>query len=130
MFQQILTSSGALVFGVDDEPANLGLLSAIIGTMGLRFMAARSGAECLEILRSVSPRVILLDAMMPEMDGFETCRLIRKEFPNLNCRIIFQTALNTEEDLHAAIKAQGDGYLVKPIRPEVLKKHLNGWLAD
>jgi CheY-like chemotaxis protein len=130
MSQQILTSSGALVLGVDDEAANLSLLSAIIGTMGLRFMAARSGAECLEVLRSVSPRIILLDVMMPEMDGFETCRLIREKFPNLDCRIIFQTALNSEDDVCAAIKARGDDYLVKPIRPDVLKKHLNRWLAD
>ncbi len=122
--------SGRLVLGVDDERSNLSLLSAIVGSMGHRFIAAESGIQCLEILASASPHVILLDVMMPDMDGFETCRHIRKDFPKLKCPIIFQTSLNSEEDIKKAIQAQGNDYLVKPIRPSVLEKHLNRWLAE
>jgi DNA-binding response OmpR family regulator len=67
--------------------------------------------------------------MMPGMDGFEVCRRIRKDFPHLKCRIIFQTALHSEEDILQGIKAAGDDYLVKPIRPNLLIKRLLHWLT-
>jgi len=129
MSQQSYPRPGSTVLGVDDETLNLKLLSATVASMGYRFIGARSGAECLNILKKSAPRIVLLDIMMPEMDGFEVCRRIRMDFPLLKCRIIFQTALNSKDDILNAMKAAGDDYIVKPIQPKMLKKRLLHWMA-
>jgi len=97
--------------------------------MGYSFLGARSGEECLEILKKTAPRVILLDVMMPGMDGFEVSKRIRNEFPLLQCRIIFQTALNSKDGILKAMAATGDDYIVKPIQPKMLRKRLLHWIA-
>ncbi len=118
-----------MVLGVDDEMLNLKLLSATVASMGYRFVGARNGIECLNILKKTAPRIILLDIMMPDMDGFEVCSRIRKDYPLLKCRIIFQTALNSKDDILKAMKVAGDDYIVKPIQPKMLKKRLLHWMA-
>jgi CheY-like chemotaxis protein len=120
---------GSIVLGVDDEALNLKLLSATVAGMGYSFLGARSGEECLEILKKAAPRAILLDVMMPGTDGFEVCKHIRNEFPLLQCRIIFQTALNSKDDILKAMAATGDDYIVKPIQPKMLRKRLLHWIA-
>ena len=81
MSQQSFPRPGSTVLGVDDETLNLKLLSATVASMGYRFIGARSGAECLNILKKSAPRIVLLDIMMPEMDGFEVCRPHSQGFP-------------------------------------------------
>lgn len=120
---------GSIVLGVDDEALNLKLLSTTVAGMGYSFLGARSGEECLEILKKAAPRAILLDVMMPGMDGFEVSKRIRNEFPLLQCRIIFQTALNSKDDILKAMAATGDDYIVKPIQPKMLRKRLLHWIA-
>ncbi len=118
-----------MVLGVDDEMLNLKFLSATVANLGYHFISARNGFQCLKILKKSAPRIILLDIMMLDMDGFEVCQRIRKEFPLLKCHIIFQTALNSQEAIQKAMKAAGDDYIVKPIQPKMLKKRLLHWMA-
>ncbi len=119
---------GALIMGVDDDSTNLQFLRTVVEGMGYPFIGAISGVECLRMLYRVEPTVILLDVMMPEVDGFETCRRIRSDFPHLKAPIIFLTALNSPEDVVLGIGASGDDYLVKPVQPGVLRERLDYWI--
>jgi len=119
---------GALIMGVDDDATNLRLLHEVVDSMGHTFLGAHGGAECLRLLHRAAPKVILLDIMMPEMDGFETCRRIRADFPMLKVPIIFVTALNSPEDVARGMGANGNDFIIKPFEPERLRQRLSYWL--
>ena len=119
---------GALIMGVDDDATNLRLLHEVVDSMGHSFLGAHGGAECLRLLHRAAPQVILLDIMMPEMDGFETCRRIRADFPLLKVPIIFVTALNSPEDVARGMGANGNDFIIKPFEPERLRQRLSYWL--
>lgn len=121
--------SGSLVIGVDDEAINLKLVEAVAKSAGYTFLGASSGFECLKLLNHAVPNVIFLDLMMPEMDGFKTYRKIRNDFPSLvRCPIIFLTALSAVEDIEKAKDTGGDDYLVKPIKPDLLRQRMAYWI--
>src|SRR5258706_11556935 len=107
---------------VDDDPENLLALEAILEAPGLELVLARSGAEALRHLLHHDFAAILLDVMMPEMDGFETAALIRQRERSRYTPIIFLTALGrSEEALFRGYDVGAVDYLVKPIVPAVLK---------
>lgn len=118
----------SLVMGVDDDIVNLRLLREIVVGMGHSFLSAQSGSECLRLLHRAAPKVILLDVMMPDMDGFETCRRIRSEFPLLKCPVVFVTALNNPEDVARGIGANGNDFIIKPFEPDKLRQRITYWL--
>lgn len=126
--EQSASRRGSLIMGVDDDAMNLRLLNEIVVGMGHSFLSARSGAECLGLLYRAAPKIILLDVMMHDMDGFETCRRIRADFPMLKAPIIFLTALNNPEDVARGIGANGNDFIIKPFRPEKLRQRINYWL--
>ena len=118
-----------LMLGVDDTPSNLKLLRGIVEAGGYRFVGAASGREALVMLRQISvPKVIILDVMMPNMDGIETCREIRKE-PSLKATpVIFLTALKTKEDVTACLAAGGNDFVIKPVEPQKMLERLEFWV--
>ncbi len=107
---------------VDDHPENLLALEALLEDPGHELVLAGSGAEALRKLLHSDFGVIILDVMMPGMDGFETAALIRQRERSQNTPIIFLTALGrNEEALFRGYDAGAVDYLVKPVAPAVLK---------
>ena len=107
---------------VDDHPENLLALEALLEGPGHEIVLARSGQEALRCLLQNDFAVIILDVMMPGMDGFETAALIRQRERSRHTPIIFLTALGrTEEALFRGYDVGAVDYLVKPVAPAVLK---------
>ncbi|PYT12296.1 MAG: hybrid sensor histidine kinase/response regulator [Acidobacteria bacterium] len=112
----------ARILLVDDRPTNLVVLQALLEGAGHEILTASSGKEAVALTTAGDFALILLDVMMPEMDGFETARRIRDEGRNGRTPIIFITAYKElEEQLLRAYVVGGVDFLYKPIDPEVLK---------
>ena len=106
----------ARVLFVDDIPVNVRLLEAKLAAEYYDVITANSGAEALELIKSEPPDIVLLDVMMPEMDGFEVCRRIRAEPATALLPVIMVTALNEQSDRVTGLEAGADDYLTKPVR--------------
>ena len=105
---------------VDDKATNLDLLREMLTPLGHQIFFATSGAKALEIATSVQPDLVLLDVMMPEMDGFETCRRFKQDEALGEIPIIFVTARTDVDDLAQAFAAGAVDYITKPVKqPEV-----------
>jgi two-component system sensor histidine kinase/response regulator len=100
---------------VDDEPINLRLLKALIAPMGVETFTASNGSQTLEMIPKVSPDVILLDIGMPDMDGIEVCRRLKKDVTTRNIPVVFVTAFSDVENHAAAVEAGGIGFIIKPV---------------
>ncbi|NMM49559.1 response regulator [Marinigracilibium pacificum] len=110
---------------VDDERDIIELLSYNLEKEGFHTKSAKSGKEALTLVENFIPDVILLDIMMPDIDGVETCRRLR-EMPDLkNTFIIFLTARSEEYSEVAAFDVGADDYITKPIKPRALLSRLN-----
>ncbi|MDP3073113.1 MAG: hybrid sensor histidine kinase/response regulator [Opitutaceae bacterium] len=103
---------------VDDTPANLGVLADTLGSAGYQLMVAEDGEEALAQAAQTQPDLVLLDVMMPGIDGFETCRRLRARPANKDLPVIFMTALTETADKVRAFEAGGVDYLAKPIEHE------------
>lgn len=113
---------------VDDEPQNLFLISELLEMEGYATELATSGEEALRQANEERPALVLLDVMMPGMDGFEVCHQLR-ENPNLNTvPIIFLTALDDEESRLKSMDVLSDDYFTKPIRAEILLRRIQSVL--
>ena len=109
---------------VDDHPENLLALEAILSDLGQPLVKSQSGREALRHLLATDFAVILLDVHMPDMDGFETARLIRQREKSRHIPIIFLTALDrSDEWMFRGYAVGAVDYLFKPFVPEVL----NAW---
>lgn len=107
---------------VDDQPNNLIALDAMLGDMGENLVKAESGVKALRALLELDFAVILLDVQMPEMDGFETARLIREREKSKDTPIIFLTAQGpNERNVFKGYSLGAVDYLFKPIVPEILR---------
>jgi two-component system alkaline phosphatase synthesis response regulator PhoP len=105
---------------VDDEPDIIEFIGYNLEKEGFEVLKAANGREGISIARKVRPQVIILDVMMPEMDGIETCEELRK-IPELeNTMIAFLTARGEDYSQIAGFEAGADDYIAKPIRPKVL----------
>jgi two-component system sensor histidine kinase/response regulator len=103
---------------VDDTPANLGVLVETLGAAGYRLMVAEDGEEALAQTGQTQPDLILLDVMMPGIDGFETCRRLKARESTRDVPVLFMTALNETADKVKAFAAGGVDYITKPIEHE------------
>lgn len=101
---------------VDDEPRNLRLLGAMVAPIGVETHTASSGGQALEMILKVSPDVILLDIMMPDMDGIEVCRKLKENRTTRNIPVVFVTALEDIKYQASAIEAGGIGFIIKPVQ--------------
>jgi two-component system, OmpR family, response regulator len=119
--------STKIVLGVDDVPQNLMLLDAVLGAAGYTFLSVASGRECLTMLTRVTPRLILLDIQMPEMDGLETCRRIRAIRELAQVPVAFLTASKSAEDVRAGLAAGGNDFIVKPFDIQKLLLRVEHW---
>ncbi|MFN8776012.1 MAG: response regulator transcription factor [Flavobacteriales bacterium] len=113
---------------VDDEQDILDLIAYNLEREGYEVMTAPNGRKALQLALSNIPDLVLLDVMMPEMDGMETCREMRDN-PNLrNVRIAFLTARNEDYSQIAGFDAGADDYISKPIKPRVLVSRVKALL--
>ncbi|MGB5520484.1 MAG: response regulator, partial [Gammaproteobacteria bacterium] len=96
---------------VDDKAANLDLLREMLTPLGHQIFFATSGAKALEISTSALPDLVLLDVMMPEMDGFEACRRFKQDPALAKIPIIFVTARTDVDDLARGFAAGGVDYI-------------------
>jgi len=113
------------VLVVDDEPVNLQVIQNILKISGMEVETASSGVECLNKLTGYRPDAILLDIMMPKMNGYETANQIRKNFPKEDLPIIFITAKNQVSDLVDGFSSGGNDYITKPISKNEMVTRLN-----
>ena len=103
---------------VDDTPANLGVLVETLGAAGYQLMVAEDGEEALAQTEQTRPDLILLDVMMPGLDGFETCRRLKARASTRDIPVLFMTALSETADKVKAFGAGGVDYITKPIEHE------------
>jgi adenylate cyclase len=104
----------AIILAVDDQPQNLRLLDAILSPRGYRVRGAASGAEALELLSASGADLVLLDIVMPGMDGYEVCRRIRADPRTAFLPIVMLTASGEQEKV-SAIEAGADDFVAKPL---------------
>jgi two-component system, OmpR family, alkaline phosphatase synthesis response regulator PhoP len=105
---------------VDDEPDILDFLSYNLRREGFEVITALTGREALDIAQKIQPHLIILDIMMPEMDGVEVCRRLRANPLFDKTTITFLTARDEEISQINALDVGGDDYITKPIKPQVL----------
>jgi DNA-binding response OmpR family regulator/DNA-binding CsgD family transcriptional regulator len=103
---------------VDDVPANLGVLLEFLGAAGFEVLVAESGRGALEQLEFVHPDIVLLDVLMPGMDGLAVCRRLKQRPEWSDIPVIFMTALTETVDKVAGFAAGGVDYVTKPVQPE------------
>ena len=110
-----------VVLIVDDVPENLSLLHDALEEAGYTVLVATNGEDALQRARTSGPDVILLDALMPGMDGFEVAQRMKTDFATQHIPIVFMTGLTETEHVVAAFASGGADYVTKPIKPrEVL----------
>ncbi len=111
---------GHTILLVDDEPDILEFLSYNIRKEGYKVFTASNGEEAIRLTQQLNPSLIILDVMMPKMDGIETCQVIRKDLNLVQPLIAFLTARAEDYAQIAGFEAGGDDYITKPIRPRLL----------
>ncbi len=115
-----MTAAPAKILLVDDEPDILEILEFNLRKEGFEVATAGNGEEGLRLARKLRPDLIVLDIMMPVMDGVEVCRQLRADSDFDNTVITFLTAREEDYSQIAALDIGGDDYITKPIRPRVL----------
>lgn len=109
-----------LVLVVDDVPANVKLLEAKLANEYYDVITAKDGYECIEQTKAKKPDLILLDVMMPGIDGFETCRRLKQDADVSHIPVVMVTALSDPSDRVAGLEAGADDFITKPINDTAL----------
>lgn len=114
---------------VDDNPKNIQIVALLLRDMKYKIIIATDGKSAIDLVARAHPDLILMDVMMPGMDGFETCRFIKEDPQNDNIPVIFLTALSEKINTVKGFDAGGVDYVVKPFNREELitriKTHLD-----
>lgn len=113
---------------VDDEPDILELLSYNLSNEGYQILTAENGKEALKVADQNQPNLIILDVMMPVMDGIETCERLRMDDRFQNTMIMFLSARGEDYSHVAALEAGADDYVTKPIKPRILSSKVKAML--
>jgi diguanylate cyclase (GGDEF)-like protein len=117
------TDNNGSILIVDDNPQNLKILGEMLYTKGYHLIAATNGTKALKSIEKSKPDLILLDIMMPDIDGIEVCRQLKTDESTKNIPIIFITALSGIDDKLNAFNAGGMDYITKPfIEEEVIAR--------
>lgn len=116
--------AGLSVLLVDDEPINLAILESGLQAMGMVVFKAQSGAEALEIFRREFPDMVLMDVLMPGMDGLEATRQIKRLCGERWVPVVMVTSLYSGADVVGGLEAGADDYLVKPVNFQILRSKI------
>ncbi|MBL4722960.1 MAG: response regulator transcription factor [Alloalcanivorax venustensis] len=109
-----------VILVVDDSPDSLGMIHHALDQAGLTALVALEGEQALGIAEKMVPDLVLMDAVMPNMDGFETCRRLKRHPELAAVPVIFMTGLTDAEDVVRGLEAGGVDYVTKPVRPDEL----------
>jgi CheY-like chemotaxis protein len=101
---------------VDDDPNNLDIVRTFLESRGYTVATATNGKDALAQLETVRPKLVLLDVMMPGMDGWEVARVIKNHPDFGQCRVVMLTARSDFMDKQEGLRAGADDYIVKPVR--------------
>lgn len=115
---------------VDDSADTIAMLAEALENAGLTALVAMRGERALEIAGQVTPDLVLLDAMMPGMDGFETCRRMKQVDALSRVPVIFMTGLTETDDIVKGLEAGGVDYVTKPIEPKELLARMRVHLGN
>jgi DNA-binding NarL/FixJ family response regulator len=115
---------------VDDSPETLRLLTDALDGAGMTVMVAMDGASAMRIVDQITPDIVLLDAVMPGMDGFETCKRLKRDAGLDNVPIIFMTGLAETEHIVRGLEVGGVDYVTKPIAIEEMLARIRVHLAN
>ena len=115
---------------VDDSPGTLGMLNAALEAAGYTVLLAQSGAAALALMDRITPDLVLMDAVMPGMDGFEACERLKRSRMNAAVPVVFMTGLTETEHVVRALDAGGVDYLTKPVAPAELVARVRVHLAN
>ncbi|MCP4752363.1 MAG: response regulator, partial [Proteobacteria bacterium] len=113
------------IMAVDDEPINLQVIKNFFSLSGVEVYPILSGYEALEKIQDVQPDLILLDIMMPKLNGFETAKKIRQAYPKEELPIVFLTAKNQIKDLKDGFLSGGNDFITKPISRDELMSRIS-----
>jgi len=123
------SNTSDVVLVVDDSPETLALLNDALDQAGFTVLVALDGAQALSVAARMAPDIVLLDAMMPNIDGFETCRRLKALKTVEHVPVIFMTGLSDTDHIVMGLEAGGVDYITKPIKPYELiarmRVHLN-----
>jgi len=119
-----------IVLVVDDSPGTLGMLTDALEEAGYTVLVATDGAAAVGIVDRVTPDIVLMDALMPGMDGFETCRHIKQRQDLANVPVIFMTGLSDTESVIKGLGAGGVDYVTKPMVPDEILARIRVHLAN
>ncbi|MCQ1835882.1 response regulator transcription factor [Neorhizobium galegae] len=119
-----------IVLLVDDSPETLGFLTEALEKSGFSVLIATAGQSALNIVERITPDLILLDAVMPGMDGFETCRKLKTNGAVAQVPVIFMTGLTETEHVVNALDSGGVDYLTKPINIDELRARIRVHLSN
>lgn len=125
-----VSASNRIVLIVDDSPDTLGMLNDMLESSGMTTLVALEGRQALTITQKLMPDIILLDAIMPGMDGFETCEKLKANPDLKNIPVIFMTGLSDTDSIVKGFTAGGVDYLTKPINPLELIARINAHLTN
>ncbi|WP_044562483.1 response regulator, partial [Azospirillum sp. B4] len=118
------------VLVVDDTPETLGFLTDALDQAGLTVLVATDGESALALLEEVTPDLVLMDAVMPGLDGFETCRRLKRDKALAHLPVIFMTGLSETEHVVQGLQAGGVDYVTKPIVVDELMARIRVHLAN
>ncbi len=122
-------TSREVVLVVDDSPATLGLLSEALERAGYTVLIAQSGDDALRLMQRISPDIVLMDAMMPGLDGFETTRLMKTNGITATIPVVFMTGLTETEHVVRGLECGGVDYVAKPVAPDEVVARVTVHLA-
>lgn len=118
------------VLVVDDTPETLGFLTDMLDHAGLTVLIATDGEAALELIDQITPDLVLMDAVMPGLNGFETCRRMKQDKQLLGLPVIFMTGLSETEHVVEGLAAGGVDYVIKPIVVDELLARIRVHLAN
>lgn len=119
-----------VVLVVDDSPDTLSMLNDTLDRAGFAVLVALEGSQALTILNNINPDIILLDALMPNMDGFETCKKLKQHRNSADIPVVFMTGLSDSESIVKGLEAGGVDYVTKPVKGEELIARMRVHLAN
>lgn len=115
---------------VDDEPNIIMTLEYTFKKQNFQVFIARDGEEAMAILEHEIPDLIILDVMMPKVDGFETLAYIKNQESLQHCKVMFLSAKNRESDIQKGLDAGADAYFTKPFSIKKLVEQVNNLLVE
>ena len=122
--------NNGVVLIVDDDPDAISMLNAALSEAQMTALVALSGEQALTIARRIRPDLILMDAMMPGMDGFEACQKIKADAVIAHIPVVFMTGLSASEDMVKGFDSGGIDYVTKPIDLKALIARIRAHLVN